>query len=333
MKNNSLAITLFYGGIGCSLFGVIGLGTVVFLFFRGHSRDDKEIIFQEIQEAENRQAPHHISSTPQLMITPGRSQAVGPDPRRGSPQRPARERDRLPSPEALMPSKKDPNAPIVPMAASIYTEEFSLNEQEQQPAPVRPMASRLRQTAHQQAPAEKPPVQAVEKPKERSAEKPAGQPVEKPMAPKAEPVQAPQRAAAREEPAPSPKPVSRPEKKADPPPEPPAPTQTLPTLEIPQVQPKGAKKEAAPIRPQPMPEETIEWTAERAKPKPAKKAQHKVSAVEIPEEAIPTGRRKKRESGPVYQQESLFDSAPSAPPETPPAAKEDEELPGQMNLF
>lgn len=358
-KNNTLAVTLFYGGTGLTVLGSIGLVSIVFMVLRNRRKDSREIIFREIREAENRQ-PHPISSTPELMVSPGHSQAIGNDPagsraprqRSSSDQsRPPRERrnyETLPSREELSsgaaglsraePEKNRANAPIVPVAASIYTEEFSLAEQSES-APVRPMASRLRQTAHTPKSEEEQPQKPVQKetpPQHEpapAAKTPSGPALTEGRTPPRTPKAGPE------------KPEKTPERKAEPTakqkgaPKAEPPTQTLPTLEIPNVK-AVAKKTASPaVRPQPMPEETIEWTAERAKPEPAsqkpapKKPAHKVSSISIPEDALPAGKSKKKAaSQPEYEQESLFDNSPAAAqPEPQPA--ESEELPGQLNLF
>ena len=163
VKNNSLAVALFYGGLACAVLGGAGLIFLLVRALKNRRKDEKAAIFQEIEEAENRQHPVRVpSSTPELMISPpGASSGHASRPphpaqpyahphqtpaaRQTAPQthpsRPPSHGEEVPVPshshgEGLshgdLPSHRPQTgaaAPIVPVHASYYTEEFSLEEE------------------------------------------------------------------------------------------------------------------------------------------------------------------------------------------------------------
>ena len=136
VKNNALAGNLFYGGLGCIAVGVLGLVSLLVLFLRNrrYARDEREGIFEEIQQAENRNRQGGYLQEP-----PERSMAAGAAPRG------RREEDapRLSGGQSSR-QRRAPNntEPLVPMDVPMYTEEFSLTEE--QPVPARrPAAPRV----------------------------------------------------------------------------------------------------------------------------------------------------------------------------------------------
>ncbi len=255
LKNNSMAVTLFYGGLGCAVLGVIGLAAFLVFFFRRKRQNDRDSIFQEIEEAESRQAspPPHISSTPDIFVLPPEHRPARPA--STPPQQPhktahppvgqhpaseARKGEGQPAPVQHTHAQHAPssaaNAPIIPVQASIYTEEFSLPEEavnEPAPAARAPLAARLRQTAHDparqtasssaQEKQEQPktpekqaaPVTEKNAPAPKSKPEPiAEKPAPKPQEPKGKPPQEPEKKQEPKQKAPAKK-VSAPEKAAD----------------------------------------------------------------------------------------------------------------------
>lgn len=100
LRGNSMAVTLFYGGVACIAAGVLGLIAILVFYIRGRRRrpyEETEGILEEIHQAEARQAP--------APAAPAREEPLPPQ----APPRP------VPPPDA-----------IVPEEASLYTEEFAL---------------------------------------------------------------------------------------------------------------------------------------------------------------------------------------------------------------
>lgn len=190
VKNNSLAITLFYGGLACAVLGAAGLLFLLVRFLRKRRQDEKAAIFREIEAAETRQQPDRLPNRMPELVTslnhghpvshpadaPSYREPVSHPPEPAARQLPASspsspasyssplERERpLPSahktvshpfPTPSSSSGTGANAPIIPVQASMYTEEFSLPEEEPAASAPKPqMASRLRQSA--QRPTEK----------------------------------------------------------------------------------------------------------------------------------------------------------------------------------
>ena len=132
-RNNSMSITLFYGGLGCVVIGAAGLITLLVLFLRNRRVDQRDHLIEEIELAENRTpagSPRHQQPTPQRPAAPQ------------TQQNPVQ-----PKPAQAKPAQKQPTSgtgPIVPQEASLYTEEFTLPEipkpQAQRPAPQPPKA-------------------------------------------------------------------------------------------------------------------------------------------------------------------------------------------------
>ena len=110
LRGNSMAVTLFYSGVGSIAVGVIGLITILVLYVRGRRRySQAEGILEEIHEAEARQRPAQQPPQP-------------PIPEAEAPQPPA-----APQP----PVRQAPPGAIMPEEVSLYTEEFSLPSQEE----------------------------------------------------------------------------------------------------------------------------------------------------------------------------------------------------------
>lgn len=109
VRGNSMAATLFLGGVGCIALGVLGLVTILILYLRGRRRyAGTEGILEEIQEAEARQRP--------------------------AEQPPVQEQMPPPPP----PVQSPPPGAIMPEEASLYTEEFSLPPEEAYPEEAYP---------------------------------------------------------------------------------------------------------------------------------------------------------------------------------------------------
>ena len=108
VRSNSLAATLFYSGTGCVALGALGLFALLVLFLRNRRHrgyEEQNEVLGQIQEAEirNRMAAANYQRTAASF--------------REEPQ---------PSPPPRA------NAPLVPMAADLYTDEFTLPEQPSQ---------------------------------------------------------------------------------------------------------------------------------------------------------------------------------------------------------
>lgn len=128
-KNNSMSVVLFYGGAGFVGVGSLGLITLLVFIVRGRrSADDRDGIFEEIHEAENRR-PARI---PAGRTQAPRSQPVQPPQEYESG--PAYEAEYVPGYEERPPvlHRPEPEALSVPINGSMYTEEFELP-----PQPVR----------------------------------------------------------------------------------------------------------------------------------------------------------------------------------------------------
>lgn len=110
-RNNSLSITLFYGGVGCVSVGVLGLLALLIFTIRGRRVDDRDGIFEEIQEAESRQPAAHTMPRQPEEAYPAQAKHV------------SAKIELPPSPKRAVP--KDA---IVPEEASLYTEEFTISD-------------------------------------------------------------------------------------------------------------------------------------------------------------------------------------------------------------
>lgn len=101
VKGNSMASTLFLGGVASVAAGVVGLVAILLLYLRGRRRySAAEGILQEIHEAEVRQQPAQGGA--------GYGEPPAPPPRRVPP------------------------GALVPEEVSLYTEEFSVPQEEAQ---------------------------------------------------------------------------------------------------------------------------------------------------------------------------------------------------------
>lgn len=129
-KNNSMSVVLFYGGAGFVGVGSLGLITLLIFIVRGRrDSDDRDGIFEEIHEAENRQ-PARI---PAGRTPSSRNRSAGPSQPEYEPD-PAYGQEYTPGYEERPPvlHRPDPEALSVPVNGSMYTEEFELP-----PQPVR----------------------------------------------------------------------------------------------------------------------------------------------------------------------------------------------------
>ena len=145
-RNNSMSITLFYGGLGCVVIGAAGLITLLVLFLRNRRVDQRDHLIKEIELAENRaptvpqrpQPPAQANPAPQASQKPVQRQAVQNQPNSGT-------------------------GPIVPEEASLYTEEFTLPEvpkpQAQRPAQASPAQQRPAAPQASQKPVQRQPAQ------------------------------------------------------------------------------------------------------------------------------------------------------------------------------
>ena len=142
MKNNSLAVTLFYGGLVLAVLGGAGLILLIVRLAKGRKDNGKFSVVLDVDETGNT-APRIPSNTPELVTGPGRTVRVDPSrpsmPAKSSthqthPSRPPFAGTDIHStsqgftPAESLPVQPPANAPIVPSAASYYTEEFSLEE-------------------------------------------------------------------------------------------------------------------------------------------------------------------------------------------------------------
>lgn len=139
-RNNSMSITLFYGGVGCIVIGAAGLITLLVLFLRNRRVDQRDHLIEEIELAESR------PPTPQNYPPATRPATAGQQPRQ--PKAPVQPAAPVSQPA---PTPKQPGAePIVPESASLYTEEFTLPEI----PPVQQPAQRPQAPAAPQQPAQ-----------------------------------------------------------------------------------------------------------------------------------------------------------------------------------
>lgn len=121
-RNNSMSVVLFYSGSACVGTGVLGLIVLAVFIIRGRRSDERDEIFQEIQQAETRRP---VRPRPQIPDS-GQEAYDGEDYSRyaegyESGRRPSLHR---PEPEEL----------AMPVNGSLYTEEFQLSEE----MPVQP---------------------------------------------------------------------------------------------------------------------------------------------------------------------------------------------------
>lgn len=211
-RTNSVALTLFYGGSGCVLLGLAGIASLVVLFLRGRRQDEREAILLEIENAENRQArPRPVGNrAPMLYSVPSQNAHGSSQPRQtarssggGLPEinqlRRVPPTAQTPQPAELPaagapPKKPEPNGPLVPTAASMYTEEFALSEAAQPvKKPAAPQAaipqSAKKTAAPQSGEPPKAPRSAEAKPSEIPAAKAESKPPE-PLAPRTKPPEA-----------------------------------------------------------------------------------------------------------------------------------------------
>ena len=130
-RNNSMSITLFYGGLGCVVIGAAGLITLLVLFLRNRRVDQRDHLIEEIELAENRAPTVPQRPQPPAQASPAQQRPAAPQ----ASQKPVQRQ----------PVQNQPTSgtgPIVPEEASLYTEEFTLPEipkpQAQRPAQANP---------------------------------------------------------------------------------------------------------------------------------------------------------------------------------------------------
>lgn len=234
----------------------------------------------EIEEAESRHAP--ISATPELIVSPPAHKPISYDPMFTESGRFEVQEEPLPQSHRLQgqlepmetppPAQGRPNrnVPIVPVAADLYTDEFSLEELEEQveqteepaapepeeeperpaPPPARPLASRLRQRQGQHHPAEAEPEQVHTVEQAKPVEAPSKPPEPEEATRVMEPVKPPKQP-------PPKKPVNQPE-------------DATKEIAVPVKKPRKPKPKAAP---QELEQRTTEWPAVKPE-KPRKKPQN-----------------------------------------------------------
>lgn len=125
-KNNSMSIVLFYSGASCVAVGLLGLLTLAVFIVRGRRLDQREGIFEEIEQAETRRSPAAATRRRTARKTPPPPQPQyepDPDPASYQPYNPgyqdARQPLHHPEPEEL----------AMPVNGSLYTEEFEIPAQ------------------------------------------------------------------------------------------------------------------------------------------------------------------------------------------------------------
>lgn len=131
-KNNSMSIVLFYSGAACVAVGLLGLMTLAIFIVRGRRLDQREGIFEEIEQAETRRSPAQTSSR-------RRTAARRTPPPPPEPPSPQYEPDPDPSGyQAYDPGYQDARQPLhhpepeelaMPVNGSLYTEEFEIPAQ------------------------------------------------------------------------------------------------------------------------------------------------------------------------------------------------------------
>ena len=320
MKNNSLAVTLFYGGLALAVLGGGGLIFLILRIVKKRGKDDKFSVILEIEEAENRAPARIPSNKPELVTGPGRTIRVDPShPRQASAARsstPQTHPSRPPFPGHDIisstqgftldggavqepPAQSPENAPIVPSAASYFTEEFTIEQKNRSDTPVEPAAEPeeepVREASPEAAPAAPQPslasrlraARARLPEQQEAASKPSAS--EKP-APQEEP----------EEPAPQEEPV-----------------QVEPDIspETPEALPEAPAPEEEPPQEAPEQPEEPQETPERQKPpkKPAK-------SEDVPEQL-------------TFQQEEAPAESTEEPDDKEPPEKSGKEVSGQISLF
>lgn len=133
-KNNSMSVVLFYGGAGFVGVGSLGLITLLVFIVRGRrNTDERDGIFEEIHEAENRQPTRIPAAKAQ---GPSRSPSV-PSPQPEYEPDPAYEQEYALGYDERPPvlHRPDPEALSVPVNGNMYTEEFELPPQPARQAP------------------------------------------------------------------------------------------------------------------------------------------------------------------------------------------------------
>ena len=117
-KNNSMSVVLFYSGSACVGTGVLGLLVLTVFIIRGRRSDEREEIFQEIQQAETRRP---VRPRPQAVYG-----NAGESPQEYEGEDYGRYAEGYES--GLQPSlhRPEPEELAVPVNGSLYTEEFQL---------------------------------------------------------------------------------------------------------------------------------------------------------------------------------------------------------------
>ena len=365
VKNNSLAVTLFYGGLALAVLGGAGLVVLIVRLVKKRGKDDRFSVMLEIEDAENRTPARIPSNTPELVTGPGRTIRVDPwspaeqsaphaqhDRQHSTPQtHPSRppfpgkdihssSQGSTPAftPADSLPVQSPANAPIVPTAASYYTEEFSLQEEKKrsEPTPAEPAPE------PEKAPEPETPPEANPAPMPSLASR-----LRAARARPAEPQEAPSRPPAAGKPAPAKKAAEQPEipqnreipqgtsETAAKQPSVPAqePEQNTPAAEKPVQAEKTASAEESALQDAPQKPEASQKKAEASSKKPEKAPEKPKKAPEKAPKQVP-----EQESMPeqmTFQQpEKAAEEASEVSPSQPEdKQKGDKEVPGQISLL
>lgn len=118
-KNNALAVNMFYGGIVSIVLGFAGVVILIVLFVRGrrYVRDEREGIFEEIEQAENR---NRAAAPAQAAALYDEASNVQDEPAQ------YRAQDTFYETAESNISSNSGRQPMVPQEASMYTEELDL---------------------------------------------------------------------------------------------------------------------------------------------------------------------------------------------------------------
>lgn len=184
-QGNTIAVTLFYGGIGCIVLGAVGVLGLFFRFLRNrryNRHTGAHDIFQEIEKAEVRNDPEPME------LSGGQEEAA--------PMRAAPSRGEAPAARGTAPvlsAEQARRRAVIPVEVSLYTEEFSMSEM--QAASAKPTSSQRPQSSQRPVPSQRPISSQPPVPSQRPS--PSRQPV------------ASQRPAASQRPEPSQRPTPR----------------------------------------------------------------------------------------------------------------------------
>ncbi len=130
-KNNSMSIVLFYSGASCVAVGLLGLLTLAIFIIRGRRLDQREGIFEEIEQAETRHPTGAASRRRAVQRTAHQSPPEPPQPQyEPEPDSSSYQPYNPGYQDAKQPlHHPEPEELAVPVNGALYTEEFEIPAQ------------------------------------------------------------------------------------------------------------------------------------------------------------------------------------------------------------